>query len=263
MNIRPSHHIYSTVGRSPHNQLSPSSIGLDQQLPSLQTDHTSSMPFPNIRDDLSLEEAIANDFNRHTIADPIDTALISRITEQVIDNLRSEHRVNTLSHNVKKMSPQRRNCSDARRINHQSSSSFAETSLLPRAGRISLPPTLHKCHNGKSFVAESLTGDQGPNGKHAGLPSGIISRSAPMAVPKVTKGPYPCPRQSPEVSQADKETPIERIWQPLFDAESKPTLRLSQFLRGLAIHIVRIEPTNLLCNRSFVHIVNFSATADQ
>lgn len=36
----------------------------------------------------------------------------------------------------------------------------------------------------------------------------------------------------------ETETTLEKIWQPLFDAQDKPTLRLSQFLRGLAVHII-------------------------
>ena len=35
-----------------------------------------------------------------------------------------------------------------------------------------------------------------------------------------------------------EETTLEKIWGPLFDEQSRPTSRLSQFLRGLAVHIV-------------------------
>lgn len=34
-------------------------------------------------------------------------------------------------------------------------------------------------------------------------------------------------------------TPIEKMWQRLFDAQGTPTPRLGQFLRGLALHLVR------------------------
>lgn len=36
-----------------------------------------------------------------------------------------------------------------------------------------------------------------------------------------------------------EETAIEKTWRPLFDADGQPTPRLSQFLRGLALHLVR------------------------
>ncbi len=35
-----------------------------------------------------------------------------------------------------------------------------------------------------------------------------------------------------------EETTLERVWQPLFDSEGKATARLSQFLRGLALHLI-------------------------
>lgn len=35
-----------------------------------------------------------------------------------------------------------------------------------------------------------------------------------------------------------EETTLERIWGQLFDVENHPTLRLGQFLRGIAIHLV-------------------------
>jgi hypothetical protein len=35
-----------------------------------------------------------------------------------------------------------------------------------------------------------------------------------------------------------EETVLEKIWQPLFDYEGKPTARLGQFLRGLALCLV-------------------------
>lgn len=42
-------------------------------------------------------------------------------------------------------------------------------------------------------------------------------------------------------------TILEKIWQPLFDADGMPTSRLSQFLRGLAVHIIEdFEPASSL-----------------
>ena len=36
-------------------------------------------------------------------------------------------------------------------------------------------------------------------------------------------------------------TPIEKMWQRLFDVQGQPTARLGQFLRGLAVHLVRSD----------------------
>jgi len=46
------------------------------------------------------------------------------------------------------------------------------------------------------------------------------------------------PAPAPRMMTSEEETILEKIWGPLFDAESKPTARLGQLLRGLALHIV-------------------------
>ena len=36
-------------------------------------------------------------------------------------------------------------------------------------------------------------------------------------------------------------TPIEKMWQRLFEADGQPLPRLGQLLRGLALHLVRTQ----------------------
>ena len=43
--------------------------------------------------------------------------------------------------------------------------------------------------------------------------------------------------RQPAASPDTGETPLEKFWQPLFD-RGNPTMRLSQFLRGLALHLI-------------------------
>lgn len=51
----------------------------------------------------------------------------------------------------------------------------------------------------------------------------------------------------PSLSVDEEPTTLEKIWQPLFDAKGEPTERLSQFLRGMALHIIEdYEPKNSL-----------------
>lgn len=57
-------------------------------------------------------------------------------------------------------------------------------------------------------------------------------------------GPSPEPRAN-VVGRAHTEeelTTLEKIWGKLFD-DGKPTPRLGQFLRGIAVHLVRIDST--------------------
>jgi hypothetical protein len=47
-------------------------------------------------------------------------------------------------------------------------------------------------------------------------------------------------RPSPSrMRTSEDETVVEKMWQPLFDTNGEPTPRLGQFLRGLALHLVR------------------------
>ena len=52
--------------------------------------------------------------------------------------------------------------------------------------------------------------------------------------------------RQPAASPDTGETPLEKFWQPLFD-NGNPTMRLSQFLRGLALHLINdCEPKGSL-----------------
>ena len=49
------------------------------------------------------------------------------------------------------------------------------------------------------------------------------------------------PRGPTRLSTGKEETTLERIWGQLFDEDSHPTVRLGQFLRGLAVHIASLQ----------------------
>ncbi|KAL8988140.1 MAG: hypothetical protein Q9177_002739 [Variospora cf. flavescens] len=53
------------------------------------------------------------------------------------------------------------------------------------------------------------------------------------------------PKGPARLSSAVQQTTLERIWGQLFDEEGHPTPRLSQFLRGLAVHIVSLMQTSV------------------
>lgn len=66
--------------------------------------------------------------------------------------------------------------------------------------------------------------------------------SPPSSESSATRERYPArPRGPPRLSTEEEITTLERIWGPLFDEESSPTLKLGQLLRGLAVHIVRFS----------------------
>ena len=103
--------------------------------------------------------------------------------------------------------------------------------------------------------------------KHSEYPSHISSQSQPgylpddLASPRHEKNaqfnlrrsssphsqtsessdkPHSRPKGPARLSTGKEETTLERIWGQLFDEDGHPTKRLGQFLRGLAVHIVRL-----------------------
>ncbi len=78
-----------------------------------------------------------------------------------------------------------------------------------------------------------------PKASHFSPPRRSSSPESPTS--KSTDKPYTRPKGPSRLSTSKEETTLERIWGQLFDEDSHPTARLGQFLRGLAIHIVRLR----------------------
>ncbi|CAO2651054.1 Nn.00g093510.m01.CDS01 [Neocucurbitaria sp. VM-36] len=75
-------------------------------------------------------------------------------------------------------------------------------------------------------------------------PTPRYERSAPIDVPqeRSTARPNPAARMA-----TDDYTPIEKMWQRLFEPEGQPLPRLGEFLRGLALHLIEdYEPKKSL-----------------
>lgn len=68
------------------------------------------------------------------------------------------------------------------------------------------------------------------------LPTPRHNSSVPIDIPRrdrASERPAPAARMA-----TDDFTPIEKMWQRLFDPEGQPLPRLGEFLRGLALHLV-------------------------
>lgn len=65
----------------------------------------------------------------------------------------------------------------------------------------------------------------------------------PSRVSVSSQASNPRPKGPARLSTDQEETTLEKIWGPLFDEESRPTARLGQLLRGLAVHLVRCSAT--------------------
>jgi hypothetical protein len=68
-------------------------------------------------------------------------------------------------------------------------------------------------------------------------PTPRYERSAPVDIPQ-QRASRPRPATSRRMPTDGDLSPIEKMWQRLFDADGRPTPRLGQFLRGLAVHLV-------------------------
>ena len=63
------------------------------------------------------------------------------------------------------------------------------------------------------------------------------------------------PKGPSRLSTSKEETTLERVWGQLFDEEGKSTTRLSQLLRGLAVHIVCVI-TSYISKLSLTRIID-------
>ncbi len=113
--------------------------------------------------------------------------------------------------------------------------------------RVYTPPSPHRHPDYPNHTSPSQSqsgyrtdGPQSPRdlkASHFSPPRRSSSPESPTSKP--SDKPYTRPKGPSRLSTSKEETTLERIWGQLFDEDSHPTARLGQFLRGLAIHIVR------------------------
>ena len=69
--------------------------------------------------------------------------------------------------------------------------------------------------------------------------SQLDDRRPPSRVSVTSEAGNSRPKGPTRLSTSKEETTLEKIWGQLFDEDGRPTARLGQFLRGLAVHLVR------------------------
>lgn len=196
-------------------------------------------------------EAVNNAFDKSGTASQLDPDLVAQITEevrkQVIDTLKSTGQMPSQSKPASK---------------HQyppgSPATSATASFPPRDVYTPPSPTRHESiystggsnspeppvqdpyfrsdgrerdgpvpKFGAPRTTSSVTSDHGSQYGSASQHSNICTNAPPPQRPQFE-------RHLTDV----EETAIEKTWRPLFDADGQPTPRLSQFLRGLALHLI-------------------------
>jgi hypothetical protein len=172
-----------------------------------------------------LKNAIGNAFEKSDAARVVDPNLIAQITEQVKKSVLQEIKMSVAaSATAQPAAPQFVPPSPA----------SMSASVPPRD--VYTPPspkrTEHSAHASPS--PDPLARDPLLDGNHD-TPTPRHGRSVPVDIPTER----PSTRPPPVARMATEDyTPIEKMWQRLFDVDGQPLPRLGEFLRGLALHLV-------------------------
>ena len=221
----------------------PESTDNDSKLPANPNYSSKHTPFPNFSNGpVPVNEAVTNALTQSDATSHIDPILVAQITEQVINSLRASKVSTYATAQTSQLPfPPTQVYPDLPPGSLSSSTTSADISIPDRT--VHTPPSHATCNSRtgvppllKTFLNSSMSSTL-----HSNSSIRENGRSAPVTIPKVHNVVQQRPRRNSELSDLDEETPVERIWQPLFDSQCRPTKRLGQFLRGLANHIVRIN----------------------
>jgi hypothetical protein len=185
---------------------------------------------------LPLNNAIGHAFDKSDAARVVDPDLIAEITEQVKKSVLEEIKMSAAG-----------NATQAQPVHvtpQYVPPSPASTSASVPPRDVYTPPSPKRHGSSHSSPSpEELPREPLFDGSHD-TPTPRQGRSAPIDIPgeRLPTRPAPAPRMATE-----DYTPIEKMWQRLFDQDGQPLPRLGNFLRGLALHLVEdYEPKRSL-----------------
>jgi hypothetical protein len=178
-----------------------------------------------------LYNALNNAFDKSDTARDVDPDLIARITAEVKKSVLNEIKLNGVGGGGHPQPV------PAQSYIPQSPSSMPASFPSQNVYTPPSPSPKYPDHLGhRSASPDPLAHDPMFDGSSdTPTPREYHGRSAPVDIPN--------DRQSRARPTAPSRisydfTPIEKMWQLLFDAQGQPTSRLGQFLRGLAVHLV-------------------------
>lgn len=181
---------------------------------------------------LPLKNAIGHAFDKSDAAARLDPGLIAEITEQVKKSVLEEIKMSAAASATQAqpvhVTPQ-----------YVPPSPASTSASVPPRDVYTPPSPKHHDSSQSSPRLEEVPRDPLLDGNHD-TPTPRQERIAPIDIP--TARPAPAPRMPTE-----EYTPIEKMWQRLFDQDGQPLPRLGNFLRGLALHLVEdYEPKRSL-----------------
>ncbi|RAR08319.1 hypothetical protein DDE82_002299 [Stemphylium lycopersici] len=183
-----------------------------------------------------LKNAIGHAFDKSDAARVVDPTLIAQITAEVkksvLDEIKSAGIAGTTQ-------PQPVPASS-----HQclpSSPASTSNSIPPRDVYTPPSPKRSDFPSQQSPDRDPLYRDPLLDANHD-TPTPHFERNIPVERERPPTRPSPAPRMA-----TDEYTPIEKMWQRLFEPDGQPLPRLGQLLRGLALHLIEdYEPKNSL-----------------
>ena len=196
-----------------------------------------------------IDEAVTNAFHRAgaETANYVPPELIAQITQNVIKQLQTGGGLDgtTPVPPQNPFSPPPPPPSMHQPVPLSPSTASGTSSNMPN--RVFTPPSPNKHSEYPSRASpQSQSGylppDDLPSPRHE-KPTQFnhLGSSSPLSQTSDTSDkPYVRPKGPARLSTSKEETTLEKIWGQLFDEDGHPTKRLGQFLRGLAVHIVRL-----------------------
>jgi hypothetical protein len=168
-----------------------------------------------------VENAVNHAFDRSDVAAQLDPALVAQITEQVMNNLKAS--------GIGQQQQSQQPLPTHTRSTHSRSPAESAASF----NRPYTPPSPTKDTASHRSSPEPSMFYADPSNNYDFQPP---NRSSGDASPVYAEDSNLRPGQA-RMPSTYEETVLEKAWQPLFVAD-QPTPRLSQFLRGLALHII-------------------------
>lgn len=213
---------------SSYNQDTPHHVPLRGRSRSSSNAAPESLPQPVQQ---PLKSAIGNAFEQSDAARTVDPDLIAQIAAEVKRSVLDEIKQNGISGATPAQpgpaSPQQ----------HIPPSPDSTSASFPIRNVYTPPSDYYQDASSQPPPAQNLPSrDSTFDGSADDLPNSRYGSSAPVDIPRRERVPE---RPAPAARMAtDDFTPIEKMWQRLFDPDGQPLPRLGEFLRGLAMHLV-------------------------
>lgn len=196
-----------------------------------------------LRPQQPINEAVASAFDKTETS--INPELIAQITQNVINQLKTsaiQENGTPVPQNARQFPPP-----PVQPI-PLSPSTMSGSSPPMHTRNVYTPPSPHK-HQASSAhespQSQSAAYPAPPQSPQERSTASFHDRRTSSPLSQASDASQHRPKGPVRLSTGKEETTLERIWGQLFDEDSHPTVRLGQFLRGLAVHIVRLQQASL------------------